>query len=141
VVYTILVSKLSEKYNVYTIITYQNILGTLYFLPTFLIFDYKNFVSIGFNFDAFISIAALAVFGSTICYILFIYGVQHMGVTNANIFANIIPVFTAIFSVILLNEYLSPINIGGIAIVLLGLMITQINRKRLAKINIFSIKK
>ena len=41
--YSMVVKKLAGSYNSYTIVTYQHILGALYFLPMFLIYDYKDF--------------------------------------------------------------------------------------------------
>jgi drug/metabolite transporter (DMT)-like permease len=134
VVYSVLVVKLSAKYNVLTITTYQNSIGVLWFIPVFFIVDFKEFISTGFILEPFINILKLAVFGSTVCYLLFIYGIKNLGITRANIFANSIPVFTAIFSYFILGEVLSLLNILGIGIVIFGLMLTQITKNRLQKL-------
>ncbi len=133
VIYSVLISKMSKRYNVFTIISYQNAIGILWFIPAFLILDLKDFINVGFILKPFIPLVQLAVFGSTLAYILFIYGVKNLGITKANIFANIIPVFTAIFSYFILNEVFSFWNIIGILIVISGLLSTQISKIKFRK--------
>lgn len=135
VLYSVLVSKLSTKHSVYTLTVYQNLFGIIWFLPMFFIFDFSEFVSIGFQADAFISIALLAVFGSTICFLFFIYGVKVLGITRANIFGNSIPVFTAIFAFFIMGTTFIYINILGIILVILGVTVTQIKKDTARKIS------
>jgi len=129
VIYTLIISKLSNKYNVLTLLTYQNIFGIIWFIPTFFILDYNHFVRVGFLIEPFISILKLAVFGSTVAYVFFIYGIQKLGSTKANIWANIIPVFTAIFAYYFADEELNIYNIIGIFIVVGGLLLAQLTNK------------
>ena len=128
VLYTVLVAGLSEKYNIYTVLAFQNLIGILWFIPAFFIFDFKEFKNTGFDANAFIPIILLAIFGSTICYLLFIYGVKKLGITRANIFGNSIPVFTAFFAFIILGKEFTCLNIIGIFLVLTGVTVTQINK-------------
>lgn len=133
VVYSVLVVGLSGDYNVYTIISVQNLIGSILFLPMFFIFDFEGFQNVGFQSDAFIPIVELAVFASSFSYIFFIYAIKKIGVTKANIFANIIPIFTAGFAFFVLNEKLSIVNIIGIIIVAGGVYIAQISRLKSIK--------
>ncbi len=129
--YTLMVKKLTERYNAYTITTYQNIFGTIFFLPLFLIFEYRDFLSSAHSFKAIINLGYLAVFGSSLAFILFNYGVKVLGATRTEIFANIIPILTAIFAFFMLGEDLGFQKLLGIAVVLSGLFIAQIkSRKR-----------
>jgi drug/metabolite transporter (DMT)-like permease len=50
-----------------------------------------------------------------------------MGISKANVFSNCIPVFTALFSFILMGERLTVQNITGIIIVITGLFLSQIH--------------
>jgi drug/metabolite transporter (DMT)-like permease len=50
-----------------------------------------------------------------------------MGITKANVFSNCIPIFTALFSFILMGEKLSLQNITGMIIVIAGLFMSQLN--------------
>ena len=55
---------------------------------------------------------------------------RNMGVTRANVFTNFIPVFTAIFSFFILGDKLSLQNMIGMAVVVSGLIMSQINGQR-----------
>jgi drug/metabolite transporter (DMT)-like permease len=72
-------------------------------------------------------IIELSIFASCGAFILFAYSVSHMGITKANVFSNSIPVFTALFSFILLGEKLTAQNILGMTIVIVGLFMSQMN--------------
>ena len=50
-----------------------------------------------------------------------------MGITRANVFSNCIPVFTALFSFILMGDKLTFQNVTGMAIVIAGLFMSQMN--------------
>ena len=130
--YTLMVKKLTEKYNAFTITTYQNLFGCLLFLPLFLIFEYREFLSAEHTARAIVNLVYLAVFGSSLAFIFFNYGVKVIGATKTEIFTNIIPVFTAVFAYFMLGEDLGFQKLFGIAVVLAGLFLAQLKtRKRL----------
>lgn len=131
VLYSVVVSNLSGRYGIYSITVWQNLIGIAWFLPVFLIFDFNEFSRIGFQARPFFFIALLAVFGSTLCFLFFIYGVKKLGITRANIFGNSIPVFTAVFAFILHGRQFNLLNIIGILLVLAGVTVTQLKRRRL----------
>lgn len=125
--YNLTLSRLVGKYTPVYIVNVQNLIGAILFLPLFLIFDFKAFISVPFTFDMFRPIIALSVFASCGAFILFAYSVGHMGITKANVFSNCIPVFTALFSFLLMGEKLTVQNIIGMAIVIAGLFMSQMN--------------
>jgi drug/metabolite transporter (DMT)-like permease len=53
-----------------------------------------------------------------------------MGISKANVFSNCIPVFTAIFSFLLIGDKLSLQNILGMLIVVAGLFLSQSDGRR-----------
>jgi len=124
--YSIVAMRLAGKYNVLSIITYQNSLGALFFVPLFFIWDAKYTFAVGFVLEAILPLVQLSVFASSIAFILFTYGLFKLGVSKANTFSNIIPVFTAIFSYFIFNEQLTIQNMVGIAVVIGGLFLSQI---------------
>ncbi|HNV51697.1 MAG TPA: DMT family transporter, partial [Tenuifilaceae bacterium] len=109
----------------------------LYFLPLFLIFEFNHFMSVGVSVKLMIPIIELAVFGSTIAFLLFTYSVKHLGVTSANAFTNAIPVLTAVFAYFLRDEILTPIKMVGIAVVVSGLFLSQVPREKMQKVFAF----
>jgi len=122
--------KLAMKYSSVTIIKTQNLLGALFFLPLFLIFDFQEFVYIRPSAEAIWALLKLAVFASTLAFMFYTIAVRNIGVARTSIFANLIPVCTAIFSFFLLGEKIDASKIIGITIVISGLMLTQISRLR-----------
>lgn len=128
--YNLTLSRLVGYYTPVYIVNVQNIIGAVLFLPLFLILDLKHFTSTPYTFDMFIPIIELALFASCGAFILFAYSVKNMGIIKANVFSNCIPVFTALFSFILLGEKLTVQNIIGMAIVITGLFLSQMNGRK-----------
>lgn len=124
--FTIYAKKLTETYNPFTIVVYQNIFGFLYLIPVFLLFDdYRNLLN-DFNLNLLLPVIKLALFGSLLAFILFVNAIRVIGVTRANVFINLIPVLTAVFSYFLLNEQFNIIRISGVIIVITGLILSQL---------------
>ena len=126
IIYTVLLKKLIVKYSPLTIITYQNALGTLFFLPLFLIFDFHHFISVKPNAELVASLLQLSFFASSLAFIFFAMGVKRLGMIRTNVFSNLIPVFTAIFSVIFISENFTATKIAGMGVVIAGVAVTQI---------------
>jgi len=128
--YNLTLSRLVGNYSPVFIVGVQNIIGTILFLPLFLILDARHFFTTAFNLNMFKPIIELAVFASCGAFILFAYSVKKMGITKANVFSNCIPVFTAIFSFILLGEKLSVQNVIGMSVVIAGLIMSQMDEPK-----------
>jgi drug/metabolite transporter (DMT)-like permease len=124
--YSLTVKGLSHKYNGYTITAYQNALGIVLFLPFFLWFDAGTILSVHPSYNAWISLLYLAIFGSSLTFVLFTFAIREIGASRANIFSNLIPVFTAIFSYFLLKEAMPGLKVAGIFIVLIGVFLSQV---------------
>lgn len=132
--YASVLKGMSYRYNTFTIITYQNLIGATLFLPFWLGFEFSDFTQIPFNSKAFSAIIKLAIFGSTFAFILFTYSIRNMGINKSNIFINVIPVFVAVFAYFVLGDKLDFHQMVGIAIVISGLFLAQINWKRKKKV-------
>ncbi len=130
IAYSIVLRKLVFKYNTMSIIAYQNIIGIVFFLPVWLLVDFNDFISRPFHPEAFRAIVFLAVFASTLAFVFFTQSIRQIGVNRSNTFINLIPVFVAILSYFILKESLGTQQIAGILIVVVGLFLAQIRRKR-----------
>jgi drug/metabolite transporter (DMT)-like permease len=75
----------------------------------------------------FLPIIELSFFASCVAFILFAGAVKKMGISKATAFSNCIPVFTAVFSFILIGDRLTFQNIAGMSIVIAGLFMSQIS--------------
>ncbi len=128
--YSVAIKKLSHRYSGITIVTTQNIIASVYFLPLFLIFDFNQFIQVVPNFELISNLLCLAVFGSAFAFVLYIAVVKELGVSKANILANLVPVFTAVFSYFILSEMFNLNKILGIIIVLTGVILSQLNKFR-----------
>jgi drug/metabolite transporter (DMT)-like permease len=138
--YAITIKKLAAIYNSATIITYQNIIGIIYFLPLFFIFDFKEFLIIRPSFKALTALFQLAIFASSLAFICYIHVVSKIGVSRANIFTNLIPIVTAVFSYYLLDEKFYFIKVLGIIIVIGGVFLSQIGKIMIRVNNAKSLK-
>jgi len=135
IAYTVVLKDLSHKYNPTSIITYQNFIGIFFFLPLWLIFESKTMFGTHFNLPAFIAILKLAIFASCIAFILYTYSIKNLGINDANMFINIIPVLTAVFAWYILDDALTFRKIVGICVVITGLFIAQVKmNRRIAKL-------
>ncbi len=131
--YTILAKKLTHTYNGIIITAWQSTLGAIMFMPLFLIFEIDNLQLSAITPESLWAIIYLGIFGSGICFILFSVGIRELGATKANVYANIVPVVTAIVSYFLLKEAMPAIKIAGIVVVLAGLLLSQITSFKLKK--------
>jgi drug/metabolite transporter (DMT)-like permease len=94
------------------------------------IFEFESLISVDVTNRALISLFCLAIFGSTMAFILYNYSIKNLGASKANIFTNIIPVLTAVFSFYILNEEMTFRKVTGIAVVLAGLFLSQLKKMK-----------
>jgi len=126
--YSIIIKRLADRYNVFSIVAYQNLIGIFFFLPLFFFLDFKQFVSVTPTWDVIVPLLNLGVFASTFAFIFFTYAIKNLGISKANIFTNAIPVLTAIFAYFILKEQITPLKMAGILVVVLGLFLSQIRK-------------
>ncbi len=129
VLYSVIVKKLPQKYSVFDILLYQNIIGTLYFLPIVAIFFRENIIQTGFVLEPALAILKLGFFASTVAFLFFLRALRKLPITNVNVFTNIIPIFTLLFSWIILGDILLKHQIIGIFVVIIGVVISQLRLK------------
>jgi len=128
--YNMVLHRLVSDYDPVTIVNIQNIIGAILFLPLFLIFDLKGLIATGIVLESFGSILLLAIFASCGAFVLFAYSVGHVGISRANIFSNLIPVFTALFAFLIVGDKLTLRNGIGMVVVIAGLFLSQAAGKK-----------
>lgn len=131
VAYSLLLAKMITKYSAYTITTYQNIIGFLYYLPLFLAFDLSHTLSITFTWRMILDIVLLAIFCSAVAFILYTYTAREIGITKTSVFANLIPVFTVVFAVALRQEAFDMRKVIGMLLVIGGVVLSQVSFSKL----------
>jgi drug/metabolite transporter (DMT)-like permease len=134
--YTLIAKKLTENYNPLSITAYQG-LGIILFIPFFLIMDLPDLDFSAVSSVSIYSVLYLGLFGSGICFILLTFAMREIGAAKANIFGNLIPVVTAILSFYILKEPMPFLKVIGIAVVIVGLLMSQLgemlNKRSLKK--------
>jgi drug/metabolite transporter (DMT)-like permease len=123
--YSIALIKLTKLYKPLTITWMQNIVGMIYFIPVTIImerFEPSNFSNVG---GYIVPLICLGVFCSAIAYTLWAFAFSKLGASRANVYSNLIPVFTAIFSYFIIHESLTANKIIGIVLVIVGLVLSQ----------------
>ncbi len=133
IAYSAVLRKLAFRYNTFTIIAFQNLIGIFFFLPFWLFIESGQFVATPFHLQAFTAILLLSFFASTLAFIFFTISIRTMGINRSNTYINLIPVFVAVFAYLILGDQLSLLNISGIAIVVAGLFLVQVKRWKTAK--------
>jgi drug/metabolite transporter (DMT)-like permease len=123
--YTVIIKRLTQKYNSYTIVAMQTSIGAILYLPIFLLTDFSALNQITYTWELFSYIAVLAVFATTIAYIIFSSGIREIGATKATIFANLIPVLTALMAVLSGMELMPMRKLLGVLIVIAGVFLSQ----------------
>jgi drug/metabolite transporter (DMT)-like permease len=125
--YNLTLSRLVGKYSPVYIVNVQNVIGAALFLPIFMIADFNTFIHSSYTPALFLPVLALAAFASCSAFILFAYSVSKIGILKANVFTNFIPLFTALFSFLLMSERLTLQNILGMLVVIAGILMSQVN--------------
>lgn len=128
--YSIALIRLTKLYKPMTITWMQNIIGMLYFIPLALImerFEPSNFANVG---GYLVPLVCLGVFCSAFAYTLWAFAFSKLGASRANVYSNLIPVFTAIFSYVIIKEELTANKIIGILVVVVGLILSQMKGKK-----------
>lgn len=125
--YSMLIKRLSDRYHAVTLVAWQSFLGAIYFLPLFYLFDYENFRTVTPNAELIGALLTLTVFASVLAFLLYIPVIQRIGIAKANVFANLIPVMTAVFSYFVLAEAFTLRKVIGMALVIGGLFLSEVN--------------
>lgn len=126
VAYSIALRKLTMLYKPLTITFVQNVLGMIYFIPMFFVMEEITPSQIAPIDNYILPLLSLGVFASSAAYTLWAYAFSKLGAAKANIYSNLIPVFTAIFSCIIIGEMINVQKILGILLVIGGLILSQL---------------
>ncbi len=128
--YSISLVKLTKLYKPLTITWVQNIIGMIYFLPTTIVMEQFEPSHFGNVSEYIVPLICLGVLCSAIAYSLWAFAFSKIGASRANVYSNLIPVFTGIFSFLLGIEAMSGNKIIGIVLVVVGLIFSQLKTKK-----------
>ena len=136
VVDSIMMRKVPARYTSLSFIFYAQLISLCFFIPIWLIKEgpqtiyqlpitiYQSEMQIALG-----CVAYLTVFTSLIAFILFCFALRKVGVTQANAFNNIRPVFTALIMLTFFGEHLPAAKWIGIGLIIFGLFVCQKQEK------------
>lgn len=138
--YTLSLKKLSLMYNPLTVTMTQNIIGVIYFIPLVIITE-KGLLGNAFPpstdmlavREYIVPLLLLGIFASSVAYAIWAFLFSRLGAAKANVYSNLIPVFTAIISFAFFGEAFAWQKVIGIMMVILGLILSQGQHKLLMK--------
>ena len=132
--YTVILRRISTCYSSLSIVFYVQSFSLILFYVVWMIMGeastlFYNAAQLVQNTTQFLHSGAavlyLAVFASVAAFVLFCYTVREIGVTRANVFNNVRPVFTALLMWLIFDEVLPIWKLIGIIIIIIGLFISQ----------------
>lgn len=131
--YTIVLRRIPTHYTPLSIIFYVQLFSLCLFYPLWGFTEAGQLLhhseSLLNTITPLLAVGYLAVFASVAAFVLFCYTVRKIGVTRANVFNNIRPVFTALLMWIIFDEILPIWKLIGIVIIIIGLFISQKSQK------------
>lgn len=131
--YTIILRRIPTRYSSLSIVFYVQLVALVLFYAVWGVFDRQSLqdtiAPLSADLSPVIAVGYLAVFASVTAFILFCYTVRQIGVTRANVFNNVRPVFTALLMWVIFDEQLPVWKWVGIIVIVIGLFISQKQRK------------
>jgi len=99
-------------------------IGLIFLLPQF-IFEYKNHQIIQFNLPVILIASYVVLFAGLGAYIFWNKGVSIIGPNKAGIFLHLMPVFSSVMAIFILNEKLMRFHIIGAVVIITGIYLSS----------------
>lgn len=128
-VYNILVRKKPQAIHAFSFLFFIFLLGTVMLVPAFLI-EQNKVAPITWDKEVIFSVLYLSLGASVICFILWNKAIRLIGAAQTALFGNLIPVFSSLAAVIILNEQFKKIHFISSIFVFLGLLIANLKWKK-----------
>lgn len=126
-IYNTMVKKRPKEMHHLNFLFVVFLFGTIMLVP-FYIFEFKQWGPIAVNFTNISTILYLGLGASVICFMLWNKAIAALGTGRTALFGNLIPVFSSIEAVILLNEKITSIHIFSFILVVAGLVIANLKK-------------
>jgi drug/metabolite transporter (DMT)-like permease len=126
--YIITMKYLSTNYSSLFITSFQAFIGAVFYFP--LLFLPTTTLPVSFELIPALSILYLGVFITFGAYGAYNYSVSKIPASQATAFINLIPVFTLIMGILILNDSLTMMQVGAAFIVFLGIYVSQAGKKK-----------
>ena len=139
VIDSVMMRKAPMKYSSLSFVFYTQLISLFFFLPIWfwregpsalMALDWYQSATFGSELNtALLCVSYLTVFASVTAFILFCFALRKVGVTQANAFNNIRPMFTALWMFLFFGEHLPAAKWVGMILIILGLFVCQKKEK------------
>jgi drug/metabolite transporter (DMT)-like permease len=126
-IYNTLVKKKPAAMNSGNFLFVIFLMGTIILVP-FYLYELKNTGGIEINVPNMSSILYLGLGASVISFLIWNKAIRNLGTGRTALFGNLIPVFSSVEAVILLNEKITPIHLISFILVVTGLVIANLKK-------------
>jgi drug/metabolite transporter (DMT)-like permease len=123
--YNILVRKKPASISSINFLFVTFLFGTILLLP-FFIWEHQNTSVTAWNIQLIGSIFYLAIGASVICFFIWNISISILGAGRTALFGNLIPVFSSLEAVVILNEEFSLVHVVSMIIVFAGLLLANL---------------
>ena len=128
--FTIGSRELFQSISPLTVMTYAALVALLLLLPAVLL-NTETLIAIVSDPKALLLISVQGVLSVSFGFVWFNEGVKRIGVANASVYLNLVPVFGVILSAIMLSEIPDrPLLLGGAMVVIALLIVTRTQAAR-----------
>lgn len=126
--FTVLLSRLAKKYSSFTLVSFQVVFAVIFYLPLTAI---ENYPSFRFNWESesLYALFYLGVFPTFFAYLLYTKGLSRVEGSTASLFTNLIPIFTAVISAVLLKTTPSLYTLIGGLLIIAGVSLVTTGRR------------
>jgi len=122
--YAVLIRKLPREMDSLVVVTLLLGFGIPMLLGPYLVESFY-FRAMPFNAQNFGTIAYLGIFSGAISMVAWNYGIKTMGPIRASQFLHLIPAFTVVLAIMLLDETLQGYHFAGIVLIAIGIFLAS----------------
>lgn len=127
--YSNLTNKISEfHYDTIPLTRRIFFYGLLFMIPALFIFDFHPEVNDFMQFDVLLNLLFLGLGASALCFVTWNSALKILGSITCSVYIYLVPVITVVTSMIVLKEEVSVYTWIGIALTLVGLMLSQLKK-------------
>lgn len=122
--YSVFSKWVMPKYSPMTLTFYSFLFCTVFILP-FVIYERPWTLLSSIPYYSYIASLYMSIFASVIGYLVQQISIKQIGPSRTSIFINLVPVFSIILSVLILDETISPIKLLTALLIIAGVYICQ----------------
>lgn len=127
--YSFFIRRINDRFHPVFIVACQNVVGFFLFLPLFVVMNgisgVREQLAALLLPEVSVNVLLLAVFCSSLAFVLYVIALQKIGLARANIFSNFTPVVTAIAAYFIIDEKFTIYKILGTLVVIAGVFLVQ----------------